>query len=247
MTEGFLNFRAVAPYPATGGRIRQDFLFRSGAFDRLSDSGAARMASLGVTRVFDLRSDGEKARRPSPLIARDGFQVFEERHQIRSGDLRAVLADPASTAEASADEMRAIYAAFPEMFAGVFATCFRTLLAEDRPFAIHCTAGKDRTGLAVALLLDLAGVSRDDIFDDYLRTNEAHAALKQRFVARDQGVDFGEVREEVLIPVISADASYLATALDAIDMRFDGLGPYLSNVVGLDAGETARLRRMLVD
>lgn len=246
MDEGFLNFRAVDSYPADRGRIRPGFLYRSGAFDKLTDAGADRMRALGVTRVFDLRSDGEKTRRPSPLLTRTGFDVFEEKHRIRSGDLRAVLADPGSTAGASADEMRAIYAAFPDLFAGVFAACFRTLLAEDRPMAIHCTAGKDRTGLAVALLLELAGVSRDDILDDYLRTNAAHDALKQRFVTRDQGVDFGEVREEVLIPVISADASYLATAQDAIDRRFGGTRAYLTDIVGLAPDDLERLRTTLV-
>lgn len=246
MTDGFLNFRAVEPYAADGGRIRAGWLYRSGAFDKLTDAGAARMQSLDVRRVFDLRSDGEKTRRPSPLLTRDGFEVFEEPHRIRSGDLRAVLSDPASTPEAAAGEMRAIYAGFPEAFAGVFATCFRTLIATNAPMAIHCTAGKDRTGLAVALLLSLAGVSRANVVEDYLRTNEAHEALKDRFIRRDQGEDFGEVRVDVVIPVISADQTYLATAFDVIEGRFGGVEPYLADVVGLTAGELDRLRSSLI-
>lgn len=246
MSEGLLNFRAVESYPATGGRLRPNWLYRSGAFDKITEAGLDHMRALDVTRVFDLRSNGEKKRRPSPLVTQPGFDVFEEPHSIRSGDLRNVLASPASTAEGAADEMRSIYTLFPEKFAGVFATCFRALASGDRPFVIHCTAGKDRTGLAVALLLSVAGVARTDIFEDYGRTNAAAGALATRLTSGTDGLNYVIAHEALLPPVIAADESYLATAFDVIDGRFGGVEPYLTHLVGLSAAELATMRSRLV-
>ncbi|MGV0819061.1 tyrosine-protein phosphatase [Martelella sp. AMO21009] len=243
---GTLNFRAVAPYSAAGGQIRPGRLWRSGAFDDVGAEGLERMRALGVTRVFDLRSDGEKARRPSPLLDRTGFDVLTEAHDIRSGDLAAVLATPGTCAEDCADVMRAVYARIPLEFAGVYRRYLRTLLENETPVAVHCTAGKDRTGVVIALLLDLLGVARDDIYEDYLKTNAVRDTLRTRLQSRNQGVDFGEVRYDLLEPVIAADETYLAAMFAALADSHGGTRRYATESLGLSDAEIGALRAHLV-
>ncbi|WP_417722509.1 tyrosine-protein phosphatase [Salipiger sp.] len=244
---GTLNFRAVAACPATGGRLRGDTLWRSGAFDDIAAPGLERMRARGITRVFDLRSDTEKGRRPSPLLDRPGFTVMSEAHDIRSGDLAAVLAAPGATPEDCAGVMRAVYGRLPQEFSGIFRRYIRALLEDERAVAVHCTAGKDRTGVAIALVLDLLGVSRDDIVADYLRTNAVRALLRERLQSRNQGVDFGEVRTDLLEPVIAADETYLAAMFAALDDRHGGIARYAETALALSPAEIDALRARLVD
>src|SRR5690606_10196305 len=128
-----LNFRAVADYPARGGRLKKRTIYRSGGFADVGEAGAEAMRRLDVRTAFDLRSDGEKARSPSPLLSMAGFTVVSEPHTIRHGDLYAVLADPGSTAQACADVMTAIYTTLPASFATIFRRYFRTMIDADNP------------------------------------------------------------------------------------------------------------------
>lgn len=178
---GTCNFRSVASYPLTGGRLKSRTLFRSGEFHEIKADGIEELRRIGVTSVFDLRSQTEKTLRPSPLLSVPDFRVISEPHDFRSGNLRAVLADARSSPEACADVMKAIYTVPPVQFAAIFRSYFRALIERPTPLAAHCAAGKDRTGVAVALLLDLLGVSRDDVMEDYLRSNLVHDQLRERF------------------------------------------------------------------
>lgn len=243
---GTLNFRAVDTYPASGGRIRHGALWRSGAFDEIGPEGLDAMRGLGVTTVFDLRSGTEKRRRPSPLLTVPGFTVAEEPHEMHSGDLVEVLRRADATAEDSARIMLTIYRRLPKLFEPVFRRCARTVMDTETPVAIHCTAGKDRTGVMVALLLDLMGVSRDDIFDDYLRSRAAEGALRDHFVRRGKGTDFESVPLERIEPVIAADPRYLDAMFDLFDREFASTGAYFRDVLGFTEPEQAALRAGLI-
>ncbi len=245
MPDGLLNFRAVPSFAGRDGTLREGILLRSGGFDDITAEGVTKLRNRGATRVFDLRAEGERRTAPSPLVKETGFVVDWEPHRIRSGDLRNILAHPATTPAQTADEMRTIYTDFPHAFTKVFARCFRHLIAGGAPMIIHCTAGKDRTGVSVAFLLDFLGVSRDDIFEDYLRTNEARDDLYDRLATRDHGLDFERPRPELIGPVIAADASYLAAAFATLDSDFTDTQRYMRDGLGLTAQEINALRRLL--
>ena len=80
LVPGALNFRAVPGYRAGHGRIRVGALYRSGAMDGMPDAGFAKLRQIGVTTAFDLRSNREKIRRPSPLVQDPGFHVASFAH-----------------------------------------------------------------------------------------------------------------------------------------------------------------------
>lgn len=244
---GLLNFRAVSPYPATDGRLKPDTLHRSGMFDGATQAGIEHLERIGVTTVFDLRSDREKQRRPSPLLDREGFRVVSHPHDLHSGDLSALLSKPASSAEACRKVMKGIYAKLPSRFSEVYRHYFRTAADDGFPLAIHCTAGKDRTGVAIAMVLELLGVSRDDIMEDYLKSDAARDALRDRFVRRNQGLDFGRVADHLVEPVISADPDYLNAMFIAVDADFGGVETYVSEVLALSPDDVAQLRNHLLE
>lgn len=243
---GALNLRPVDSYAAAGWRIRPGALWRSGAFDTIGPEGLAMMRARGVTTAFDLRSTREKARRPSALLTAPGFTVASVAHDMRSGDLTAVLRDPAATPEDCVATMIAIYRRLPRLFAGVYAEALRTVIAAGGAVAIHCTAGKDRTGVAVALILDLLGVSRDDIFEDYQRSNAARDALCAMFDAQDPGPGEPRLPSAKVEPVIAADARYLAAMFEGLEDDFGTPSRYARHTLGLTDAEIAALKARLL-
>ena len=114
-----------------------------------------------------------------------------------------------------------------------FARCSRHLLGDRAPLVIHCTAGKDRTGFACALILHALDVPDDLIAEDYLLTN--------RFYRRDPSHS-RDLPEEVKQVLASVEASFLAAAFEAISADYGGLENYFSDGLGLGAAERAELQ-----
>lgn len=243
---GTLNFRSVAPYAAVGGRLRPDTLYRCGAFDGIGSDGIDCLKRIGLTTIFDLRSEQEKERAPSPLLFSDDFRVVSHPHRIRSGDLVALVRDPGATPDAAGTVMKAIYARLPLEFTAVFRVCFRTAVDSDLPFAVHCTAGKDRTGIAIALLLDMLGVDRGDIMEDYLRTNAARDALMHRIRNRT-GSEYAEVSEAVLDRIVTANPAYIEAMFATVDEQFGNANAYAAQMLDLSAQDQTRLRQHLLE
>src|SRR3979411_2448363 len=107
-------------------------------------------------------------------------------------------------------------------------TCSRTA-----PLVIHCTAGKDRTGFACALILHVLGVPDDLIAEDYLLTN--------RFYRRSPAAS-SDLPDEIGLVLGWVESSFLAAAFDTVSADYGGLESYLSDVLGVDAGVCARLQ-----
>jgi protein-tyrosine phosphatase len=125
------------------------------------------------------------------------------------------------------------------------ATFYRLLLDdEDLPVLYHCTTGKDRTGWATAALLTLLGVSEEDVYREYLLTNEqllpALEFLFQRFEAH------GAARE-LLVPVLGVDRSYLDEAFATMRAEFGTIEQYFAVALGIGAAEQEQLRERLLE
>jgi len=161
---GCLNARDLGGLPvAGGGAIRKRALVRSDAHSKLTPEGLAALRSYGVSRVVDLRGPAECTAMPSPLASDACY-------------LNLPVQDPGDPEESSLAELYlGMLDRRPELFATAVAAIAE---APEGTVAVHCAAGKDRTGLVVALALSLAGVPDDAIGADYALTE---ARLSDRY------------------------------------------------------------------
>ncbi len=250
------NLRDAGGWPTVDGRrVRRGVLFRSTALDRLDDADAAALGGLGIRCVVDFRTRLERENRPDRML--EGVRtliedVLADSTVAAPAQMQAFFRAPAQALafleSGRGDEaMRSAYREFitlPSARRGL-ATFFRLLLDEDDlPVLYHCTTGKDRTGWATAALLSVLGVSEDDVYREYLLTNEqllpALEPLFRRFEAH------GAPRE-LLVPVLGVDRSYLDEAFAAVRAEFGTIERYLADGLGITPEEQAMLRDRLTE
>jgi protein-tyrosine phosphatase len=246
--EGAVNFRDLGGYKtADGRRLRRGLVYRSGSLGRLTDSDIVQMGEIGVKLVCDLRSIEELTDepdrlswQPAPAYAHLPLTVEDERRSR----LRALLFDPAS-----------VPAMLPDMYTRIMldnnANLFGDLLRRltdpaNLPTVIHCTAGKDRTGIAAALLLACLNVPDDVIAADYSLSNlyfQTFMAYGMRALHRLRWL----IRAENLQPLFVADPVNIQTALDHVRRKYGSVESYLRHAAGLSESELAALRANLLE
>lgn len=232
-----MNFRDVGGVRTTdGGRIRMGRLYRSATPQFLTVDEARQLAhGLGVRTRVDLRGRREAREAASPALAETGMATA---HLPLYAARRMAKAQPTSSAAIAAH-----YLGYLEHSGDTFARIVR-LLGEHRnlPVLVHCAAGKDRTGAAVALILAAAGAERDDIVADYARTADhldaLHAQLstvpayQQRLAAMPE-------------ETFSAFPETMEIFLDRLAAEYGGAHGYLQSR-GVTADELHRLVDALV-
>jgi len=217
--QGAPNFRDLGGYPGRDGRpLRWRRLFRSDHLAHLTAEDLTRLQPLQIARAFDFRGIAERAAAPYELPGVMQYSLAIEPTVVqRMNDLAAagMLSAPAVT-----ELMHELYRALVNDRADRFAELFEHLLQSDAPAVLHCTAGKDRTGIAAALVLLALGVPRDVVQQDYLLTNDllqgpppAHAA--------DTPADAWAV-------LWGVQQGFLDTALRIIDADNGGVERYLA-------------------
>jgi protein-tyrosine phosphatase len=221
-----VNFRDVGGYRTADGRaVRWGQLYRAGSLADLTDEDVAALGALGLRLACDLRSADEVARHADrlppgathahrPIVGevsrlRRIITFYRKRHRVQ-------------------ELLEEVYRVMLDQNGPVFAGVLR-LAAEpaNRPLVIHCTAGKDRTGLAVALLLLTLGVPEETVVADYTLSNHAFEVLAGRMrpeMARLYSLGFGEAQ---LRPFLLAEARTLRGALAYLRRRYGGVGAYL--------------------
>ena len=186
---------------------------------------------LGVRRAFDFRGREERTAALCRVAEIDVHSLPVEPTVVAA--LRAIAATGTRLSTDHAVEvMRDSYRNYVQQNTPRFRSLFAHLVDDRTPLVIHCTAGKDRTGFACALILHTLGVPDAMISDDYLLTN--------RFYRRDPvtSTDLPDVVKEVLGTV---RASFLAAAFEAIDADYGNLETYLREGLGLGTAERAEL------
>ena len=205
---------------------------------------------IGLKLVCDFRSDRERRRKPNraiepkpPLslalpVDPEGVDPDALQEKIRTGGIAALGTEKL---------MRNAYRSFVSDHSARWSVMLRRLAQpEILPALVHCTAGKDRTGFAAALVLLSLGVPEETVFEDYLMTNRYRAAF-QRFVLRWVPLySLFRTEPDDLLPLLEARREYLQTSLDAIDELHGSLDAYLANEVGVTPEIRASLRANLL-
>lgn len=262
---GGWNFRDVAD--STGGAIRAGRLYRSGELSRLDDDGRATLLALGIGDVADLRSPREVQRHGGGLVP-DGVVIhllpFPDAPVSDEVDgdaphehsFRKLLADDPGDEGADGAAHRYMVEEYERFarFAGARRAVHRlvTLIGDGKPVITHCFAGKDRTGFAVATVLEAGGVDRDAILADYLSSNAAVPQLRDHIliglrernadIATDEALEMAE--ERLSDEVLGVREDYLAAARKVIDDDFGSLANYLE-AADVTAADLEKLRAAL--
>ena len=252
---GGCNFRDCGGYATTdGARVRWGRLYRSGLMRGLAPEATAAIAALGLRSVCDLRRNAERARDPNPDF---GAQVrcFE----WDTGQEASFILDQDFTGEDAAARAQArmlrMYARMPfelqPRFAGVFAALAH---AASGATVVHCTAGKDRTGVAVALVLTMLGVPREVIVEDYVLTNHAVDLRAQLLRRKAAGAGFAASPEPLLAmspaaldAVMAAHPDYLLASLAAIEARHGSVAAYVHDELAVPGQAIEQLRETLLE
>src|SRR3954452_8299681 len=246
-----MNFRDLGGYAGRDGRtVRHGRVIRSDALHALTDTDIATIGALGLRAVFDLRWTHERERQPTAIPASHGHRVVhlmvgEDPDLTNSKELIDQILD-GSLPEADDEYMAGMYAEMLRDGAASFGTLL-THLAEDDwlPALFHCTAGKDRTGIAAALLLSVLGVDDETILDDYelstkYRSNKRIEELRPTLEAA--GVDIEKVR-----PFLSARRPVMEATLAHLRDDHGGVEQYVLGPAGVTEATLHRLRDLLLD
>ncbi|MFF0739827.1 tyrosine-protein phosphatase [Streptomyces sp. NPDC004111] len=250
---GVRNFRDVGGLPTVDGRrTRYGRLFRSGHLAHATGPDTAFFDSLGLHTVFDFRNAADqKLEGPDVELSgvrnvniplsdpADGAEFWR---MVRDGNidqLREILAEGKAAARMTASYRRMIKERAAEHSRVLHA------LAEDSvPALMHCAAGKDRAGLAIAVTLLAVGVEREAITADYLKSNDPHRRYKVR-----RGSDSPEAMNDevmgLLAPLFDARAAYIDAAFDTIEETWGDTATYLSRGLGLAPETREALRERL--
>jgi protein-tyrosine phosphatase len=205
-----VNFRHLGGYEATGGRMtRGDRLFRSGWFELANEDDTHLFESLCIRTAFDFRTEAERKRKPLRLERTPKVRhVFLD---ISSGSMGEYLQRIRHLRPEEIDcraEMTRMYEAMLTEATPRLRDLMAILLESPDPVLLFCSTGKDRTGVASAMLLAALGVPKATIFSDYMLSADAYAGQELQF-ARNHGLENLGHEVEVFKDIFTVHPEYL--------------------------------------
>lgn len=246
--EGGVNLRDIGGYPTRDGRrVRWGRVYRSGTLSDLTDADLERLAALNLRLICDLRAAEEIERQPDRLPPTPGL-AYVHLPTNAPTPLREWLHTLIFRRDALDEVVADSYIRLATTRAEALGAVLIRLAAPDAlPALIHCTAGKDRTGIIIALLLHLLGVADDLVFADYALSNAhyqriLHAARHDLKRTASLGLTENEVR-----PAMTVNAAYLQRLFAHLRAEHGSLEHYLRNAAGLTEETIERLRAQLLE
>ena len=246
---GVRNFRDLGGYRTQDGRrVKWGKLFRSGSMAGLASSDHDGLARLSIRTIIDLRTAYERQAEPNTWHLAAKITCWSGDCHNSFGELRKVLASGLPSAAAARDAMIEGYRRLPFEQAPAFTELFGRLAAGDVPLIVHCSAGKDRTGIAAALVLSALGVARDTVVEDYVLTNKV-ADLERHHLqrARQRKSALADQSPEIISAVMSAHADYLYAAFAVMEERYGTIGGYLREQANVTPETLHRIQRALLE
>jgi protein-tyrosine phosphatase len=249
---GVINFRDFGGQRTLDGRcVRAGQLYRCGHLANLTDDDLERVLGLDFAVIADLRYAGERVSEPSPWPESYADRIVAHGGERKSKAPHLLLI---STGMLSRDTVELFYESlygelpFDSLYRPLFASTICRIASSDGRALIHCTAGKDRTGILVSLVLDCLGVPRDAIIAEYMRSSRAPGvlAMKPNIIARTKRRYGHELSEEAVDMLLDVQPAYLESAFAAMERDCGSVEQYL-NGAGVDAEVRAKLRERLLE
>lgn len=244
-----INFRDFGGHLTENGRqVRWGRIYRAGMLADLTEQGQRRMDELGIRRVCDLRSNGEMARRPDNLAWADDvaywplpIESFDRWASLRV--LRILLFQRSALPQMV---RQGYVTVMLQQNTAVIAAALRLMANSAPPLVVHCTAGKDRTGIVMSLLLRLLGVPEEVVVADYSLSNHFYDQIRTSMMPDVARMTRFGVTIDDLWPLLIVDPASLRFALDYIRQAHGTVEAYLREAAGLDAATIAELRESLL-
>ena len=244
-----LNFRDIGGLPTRdGGVIRPGLIYRSEGPASFAPIHHAELAALNIRLVCDLRSDGERAQDPNDWADAARLLNLDVTADLRvkgNAGWQALKHDQSDATVRRALIMN--YATMPAAMRPHLRHLVAAVVDGETPVLVHCTAGKDRTGVLIALLLKALGVDDDVVVADYERSDVFMLNLRMRGNTGAQfEAAFGFPPSPSLIDaMVGIDVEFLNAAFDAVTTEWGGIAGYLA-AADIDAGLLERFRATMV-
>lgn len=252
---GVKNFRDMGGYTAQDGRtMRWGHIFRSGHLSDLTEECGTEMLARDIETVIDFRSDREKDRHPVHWPV--GW--IPDYHSVSIGGNAAAwvqeLYEKLSKTDFPAQELREqfllAFRTIPIENANGLKIFFNKLIDEHKGNAMlfHCTAGKDRTGIAAALLMHSLGIDEAQIMDDFLLTNKAvDLQATSEKVSQWLSVKAGRtIDAKDVHPLVGVEADFLQECFASIRASFGTIDNYLETALGVSPEQRTRLKDLFL-
>ena len=245
---GVVNMRDVGGYETEDARFTKwGKLFRSGALVDLAEDDVAYLQRLGITAVCDLRTEEESTKHPDQLPNGANYEQLSVLNVARWAKWRGLFAILFNR-EKLHDFMLEGYTQVmiddnPQIVRRIFEIVAD---ANNLPTLIHCTAGKDRSGVTVALLLHSLGVPKETILADYTFSNHYYAEFKKVIEPDIAGLRHVGIRADDLHAVLIVRRTLLETTFQHIEDTYGSFAAYLQDHVGIDDTIMARIRNNLL-
>ncbi len=235
---GISNLRDMGGYTVQGGSLRWHTLYRSNEISTQDTDTLSQLQTLGIRTLFDFRDNKQKQKAPIAISFRTKTQTIAAPISV-SVLIRSALSGEKLTGTSARNILADIYRSLVLDHANAYKLFFDSLSDPNNfPLTFYCVAGKDRTGLAAALLLTALGASRDTIYDDYLLTNTCWEIPTD--VLREES---DEVREAVF----TADTHYLDAAFATMSEHYGSAENFVRTILGLNPERREYLLAQLVE
>lgn len=247
------NFRDLGGYPtADGHTVKWRRIIRTGSLARLDEDDLKLLAGIPVAIDVDLRAPDEKAKAPDKVPAGAKYYhlpVFESDETDASHsdeEIAAQMQQPGNGYRHMLDVYHRMATVATAKKA--YQELFKLLLSNpDGALLFHCTAGKDRTGMAAYLILSALGVEQSIIIEDYLLTNTVTQDFRNQWLQgmRDHGASEALVTNRAALASVAPD--YLNVAINEINQQYGDVMHYLTDYLEITPTAINRLRELYLD
>lgn len=236
--QGAINFRDLGGYAtADGHHVKWHTIYRSADISKLTSADLDTLSARHIVYDVDLRGVQESAKAPDKLNPGTDYILCP----AGSDSLNAAMFQHLAGMQSGGDSMMLVWYKNTAYLTPRYKPFFAKLIVMPSGDALvfHCTAGKDRTGIAAALLLYALGVPYETIRQDYEATNYYRASDNDRAMSSMTSMHIGE---PVVRAMMSANGEYLDATFAALRAQYGSIDRYLAEQLGMDQASIVKLK-----
>ena len=245
--DGAHNTRELGGYKTTDGKsVKWGMLFRSDKLSDISGTDQEYLQNLGIKKIIDFRSEEEKTEDPD--IIPSGISYVEMPISV-DGAMRSKI-EAVLKGETDKEVKSFLIDAnreFVTSYTDVYENFLRGLIDDDAPTLFHCTAGKDRAGFAAAISLIALGVSREDVIEDYMKTNAFIKDRIEEILGQIKLMSLYQTDTEILRPLIGVERVYIETAFKTAEEKYGSLENFIRDGLNISDEDIQKLRNKFLE